>query len=165
MNSKLFVALFLIFGIVIGYTQAGRLSLRDDSDDDDDASRDTSNGDDDQAADLESKTMDERGAVAFFDSSLDEKRSIQNFLEDDDEASQFLDRSSRLFSDQKSHMKEAKKKFVSLRFARLRIWTVRIDSIRYEEKCERLLHPRYCPDLATWPAWNQAFASASGKKK
>jgi hypothetical protein len=36
--------------------------------------------------------------------------------------------------------------------------------ISYEEKCERLLHPRYCPDLATWPAWNQAFNSATGKK-
>lgn len=42
--------------------------------------------------------------------------------------------------------------------------SVTLFSNRYEEKCERLLHPRYCPDLATWPAWNQAWNSATGKK-
>lgn len=36
-------------------------------------------------------------------------------------------------------------------------------SNRYEEKCERTLHPRYCPDLATWDAWKTAFAVASKK--
>lgn len=36
--------------------------------------------------------------------------AIRNFLEDQDDASQFLDQSRRLFSDQKSQMKEAKKK-------------------------------------------------------
>lgn len=41
---------------------------------------------------------------------VDEERAIRAFLEDGDEASQFLDRSSRLFYNQKSHMKEAKKK-------------------------------------------------------
>jgi hypothetical protein len=41
---------------------------------------------------------------------LDEKLAIRNFLENESEASQFLDQSRRLFSDQKSHMKEAKKK-------------------------------------------------------
>jgi len=37
-------------------------------------------------------------------------------------------------------------------------------SNRYEEKCERTFHPRYCPDLSTWDAWNQAYNSATGKK-
>jgi hypothetical protein len=40
---------------------------------------------------------------------LEEKRAILDFLQDEEDASQFLDRSRRLFSDQKSHMKEAKK--------------------------------------------------------
>jgi len=126
MNSKTLVLVFLVCGVLLVVTECARLAKRDaddfqnDDDDDDDTSDD---------ADLRQ-----------------EKRAIQNFLEDEDDASQFLEnsRSRRLFSDQKSHMKEAKKK--------------------YEEKCERLLHPRYCPDLATWPAWNQAFNSASGKK-
>ena len=40
----------------------------------------------------------------------EEKRAIRDFLENEDDASQFLDQSRRLFSDQKSQMKEAKKK-------------------------------------------------------
>jgi len=40
---------------------------------------------------------------------LAEKRAIHNFLQGEEDASQFLDHSRRLFSsDQKSHMKEAK---------------------------------------------------------
>ena len=39
-----------------------------------------------------------------------EKRAIRNFIQEQEDASQFLDRSERLFSDQKSQMKEAKKK-------------------------------------------------------
>ncbi len=41
---------------------------------------------------------------------LEEKRAILNFLQDGNDASQFLDHSRRLFSSQKSHMKDAKKK-------------------------------------------------------
>jgi hypothetical protein len=41
----------------------------------------------------------------------EEKRAILNFLQEDEDASQFLDQSRRLLtSDQKSHMKEAKEK-------------------------------------------------------
>jgi hypothetical protein len=41
---------------------------------------------------------------------LEEKRAIFNYVQDEQDASQFLDRSRRLFGDQKSHMKEAKEK-------------------------------------------------------
>jgi len=130
MNSKYLAILLIVFGLLFTLAQCGRLTLRDQGDDDD--SNDSDGGGDggdsgDDAAELP-----------------DEKRAILSFMQDEQDASQFLDRSGRLFGDQKSHMKEAKKK--------------------YEEKCERLLHPRYCPDLATWPAWNQAFNSATGKK-
>jgi hypothetical protein len=40
----------------------------------------------------------------------EEKRAILNFLQNGENANEFLDQSRRLFSDQKSQMKEAKKK-------------------------------------------------------
>ena len=127
MNSKVLAISLMVFGLVFAFVECGRLTERandNDSSESDDDSVDT-NADDDA-------------------SLREEKRAIRNFLENEENASQFLDQSRRLFSDPKSHMKEAKKK--------------------YEEKCERLLNPRYCPDLTTWPAWNQAWNSASGKK-
>jgi len=41
---------------------------------------------------------------------LEEKRAVLTFLQDGEDASQFLDQSRRLFSGTKDHMKEAKKK-------------------------------------------------------
>ncbi|UJR30720.1 hypothetical protein I4U23_018240 [Adineta vaga] len=130
MNTKYLSVLLLTFGLLITLAQCGRLTKRSNGEDADD-------NDDNDDNTNEEYTNDNTGLRS-------EKRAIRDFLENEEDASEFLDRSSRLFSDQKSHMKEAKKK--------------------YEEKCERLLHPRYCPDLATWPAWNQAFNSATGKK-
>ncbi|CAF2467152.1 unnamed protein product [Rotaria sp. Silwood2] len=127
MNSKYLAVLLMLFGLLFTLTQCERLTLNDRHTDDSDSAE----GGDDSSDDVD-------------DALREEKRAIQDFLQNEDDASQFLDQSRRLFSDQKSHMKEAKKK--------------------YEEKCERLLHPRYCPDLATWPAWNQAWNAATGKK-
>lgn len=113
MDSKLFLALFLIFGIVVAYTHAGRMSYRDlddSADDDNDGDNGADSGDDDAA--LEGETTDQkRVRINSFD-LLAEKRSIEKFLSEDDEANEFLDRSDRLFSSQRSQMKEAKKKFV-----------------------------------------------------
>ncbi|CAF0962632.1 unnamed protein product [Adineta ricciae] len=135
MNAKSLSILLLVFGLLFTLAQCGRLTKRSYGEDADDDSNGNENENDNGADD---NSVDDDADLRA------EKRAIRAFLENENDASEFLDRSSRLFSDQKSHMKEAKKK--------------------YEEKCERLLHPRYCPDLATWPAWNQAFNSATGKK-
>ncbi|CAF1147174.1 unnamed protein product [Rotaria sp. Silwood1] len=129
MNSKYLAISLMLFGLLFTLVQCERLTLNDRYADDSDT---VENGDD-SSDDVDDASLRE------------EKRAIREFLQNEDDASQFLDQSRRfLTSDTKSHMKEAKKK--------------------YEEKCERLLHPRYCPDLATWPAWNQAWNAATGKK-
>ncbi|CAF1168040.1 unnamed protein product, partial [Rotaria magnacalcarata] len=148
MNSK-YLGLLLIFGFLFTLAQCGRLTERNDDDDSSDSNsgetvvRSIDDDDSDSGENVVRSIEDTDGAD---DESLrEEKRAIHEFLQGDEEASQFLDQSRRLFtSDTKSHMKDAKKK--------------------YEENCERLLHPRYCPDLATWPAWNQAWNAATGKK-
>ncbi|CAF0870759.1 unnamed protein product [Rotaria sordida] len=130
MNSKYLAMVLMLFGLLFILAQCERLTLTDRYAGDSDSVE--GGGDDDNSDGVD-------------DASLrDEKRAIRDFLQNEDDASQFLDQSRRLFSDAKSHMKEAKKK--------------------YEDKCERLLHPRYCPDLASWPAWNQAWSAAGGKK-
>ncbi|CAF1029402.1 unnamed protein product [Rotaria sp. Silwood1] len=129
MNSKYLAISLMLFGLLFTLVQCEQLTLNDRYADDSDT---VENGDD-SSDDVDDASLRE------------EKRAIREFLQNEDDASQFLDQSRRfLTSDTKSHMKEAKKK--------------------YEEKCERLLHPRYCPDLATWPAWNQAWNAATGKK-
>ncbi|CAM2699584.1 unnamed protein product [Rotaria socialis] len=146
MNSK-YLGLLLIFGLLFTLAQCGRLTQRNDDDDssDNDETVVRSINDDDSDSD-EAVVRSIEDADETDDESLrEEKRAIHEFLQGEEEASEFLDQSRRLFtSDTKSHMKDAKKK--------------------YEENCERLLHPRYCPDLATWPAWNQAWSAATGKK-
>jgi hypothetical protein len=48
--------------------------------------------------------------ISLISQFSEEKRAILNFLQDGENANEFLDQSRRLFSDQKSQMKEAKKK-------------------------------------------------------
>ncbi|CAF1012783.1 unnamed protein product [Adineta steineri] len=145
MHAKNLSILLFTVGLLFTLAQCGRLTVRNHEDDD---NSNDDNGDNDNSND---DLTNEKRAIQNFlqdnddDDLSNEKRAIQNFLQDEEDASQFLDQSRRLFtSDQKSHMKEAKK--------------------AYEEKCERLLHPRYCPDLDTWLVWTQAFKSATGKK-
>ena len=164
MNTK-YLGLVLIFGLLFTLAQCGRLTERNDDGDDGSDSNSAEvarRGDDDDDSDSGEtvvRSIDDDGSdsdetvvrsiedtdEADDESLREEKRAIHEFLQGEEEASDFLDQSRRLFtSDTKSHMKEAKKK--------------------YDEKCVRLLHPRYCPDLATWPAWNQAWNAANGKK-
>lgn len=48
--------------------------------------------------------------ISFISDLLEEKRAILNFLQKDEDASEFLDQSRRLFGGTKSQMKEAKEK-------------------------------------------------------
>ncbi|CAF1372664.1 unnamed protein product [Didymodactylos carnosus] len=126
MNTKLIILTLFVFGITIA--QCGRIKKRYSSDD---SSDDSGQGDD--GDDLDS-----------------EKRAISQFLQDQDEANEFLERRNfekRLFSsDPLDKMKEAKK--------------------AYEKVCERTFHAtRWCPDLSTWKDWQQAWLQAGSGKK
>ena len=46
--------------------------------------------------------------IVFLVAFSEERRAIRNFLEGEDEASQFLEHSRRLFSSDLGHLKEAK---------------------------------------------------------
>lgn len=112
MFSKQYLALLIIFGVVLTYFHCDAFTLRDE-DDDDSAADVTEESDSDE--DLSGKRKLDFNYLFLCSNEilfLDEKRAIESFLEDQQDANQYLDQARRLFSDQKSHMKEAKKKFV-----------------------------------------------------
>ncbi|CAF5140878.1 unnamed protein product, partial [Rotaria sp. Silwood1] len=84
----------MLFGLLFTLVQCEQLTLNDRYADDSDT---VENGDD-SSDDVDDASLRE------------EKRAIREFLQNEDDASQFLDQSRRfLTSDTKSHMKEAKK--------------------------------------------------------
>lgn len=115
MNSKALAILFMVFGLVFALVECGRLTERAS-----DGDSDSSEGGDDNSASSSDDDDALRGrkteicSIQFHNVYLrifsEEKRAIHDFLENEQDASQFLDQSRRIFSDQKSHMKEAKKK-------------------------------------------------------
>ncbi len=112
MNSKYVASLLLIFGLLFTLVQCGRLTERGQDSNDDGDNANTYTGDDSNDDDNDLQSMKNKMTLFRWNFELsDEKRAILNFLQTEDDASQFLDQSRRFLSgDQKSHMKEAKKK-------------------------------------------------------
>jgi hypothetical protein len=108
MNSKL-VVLFVVFGLLFTLAQCGRLTQRNQDEADDSNDNDDNDDSQDTNAALRGRKRIDFNISLIFE-FVEEKQAIRSFLENEEDASEFLDHSRRLFSDQKSQMKEAKKK-------------------------------------------------------
>ena len=120
MNSKS-LSILMIFGLLVALAQCRRYTLRSDEVNDDDSSAGGGDDSSSEASDAElrgTESMDLYLYTIFFDivfffyllEFVDEKRAILRFLENNDDASQFLDHSRRLFSSKKGRMEEARER-------------------------------------------------------